>query len=75
MHDVIGESQTTTSNFTGTAPTFKTEGSDIAKTSFTVGGGVDLVSSKNVTLSADYDYETRSDYDAHTGLLRVRYDF
>lgn len=75
LHDIIGDEQATTSSFTGVGTSFSTNGADVAKTSFVAGAGVDLVRNNGLTLSADYDYETKDAYDAHSGMIRARYAF
>ena len=74
-HDFIGDEQQATSNFQGVGTAFRTTGGDIEKTSFEAGVGVDLMNTRGMTLSADYDYTGKSDYSSHIGALKVRYDF
>lgn len=74
-HDFVGDEYATTSRFTGGGSSFKTEGFDPAQTTFNVGAGVTYYSSTNWELSAAYDYEVKSDYDAHSGTLRAAYKF
>jgi len=74
-YDVIGDNQVTNSTFNGTSTSFKTEGADAQQGGLDVGGSIDLISHNSVTVSADYDYQVKKDYDDNSGMLRVRYDF
>ncbi len=74
-HDFIGDEQQSTSNFSGIATTFRSEGAGIEKTSFEIGTGVDFMNDNGLTFSADYDLEVKSDYKSHIGSLKMRYNF
>lgn len=74
-YDVIGDNQVTQSTFTGTTATFRTEGADAQQGGLDVGAGIDLISHNNVTVSADYDYQVKKDFDDNSALVRIRYDF
>jgi len=34
-----------------------------------------MMTTKNITLTADYDFELKEDFYSHAGYLNVRYDF
>lgn len=74
-HDLIGDEYETTNQFTGAGAAFKVEGFDPAQTTFDIGAGVTYFSTTNWELSASYDYEFKSDYDSHTGLVKAAYKF
>ncbi|MCC7304869.1 MAG: autotransporter domain-containing protein [Alphaproteobacteria bacterium] len=74
-HDLIGDDVQTTSSFTGGGSTFETEGFDPARTTFNVGADLTFHSTTNWDLKAAYDFEIKSDYDAHSGLLKAAYKF
>ncbi|MDB2683065.1 autotransporter domain-containing protein, partial [Alphaproteobacteria bacterium] len=74
-HDVIGDEFESTSNFTGGGAAFNTKGFDPAQTTFDVGAGVVYSTPSNWELTASYDYEAKSDFDSHTGLLKAGYKF
>lgn len=74
-HDLIGDSVETTSNFTGGGASFKTEGVDAAKGTFNVGASLGVQLDNNWEVSADYDYEVKSDYNAHSAHVRAGYKF
>lgn len=76
-YDVIGDEVETTSSFVGAAGsgTFATQGADAEEGTFNIGAGVNFYSNTNWQLTADYDYEVKSDYDAHSGVVRAGYRF
>lgn len=74
-YDVIGDNVETTANFTGAGSAFKTEGFDPARSKFNVGAGLTYYTTTNWELSANYDFEIKADYDAHSGILRAGYKF
>lgn len=73
-YDVIGDEVQTTSNFTGGGAAFQTQGFDPAQSSFAVGAGV-AYDMDNVTVSADYGYQFKEDYDAHNVSVRAGVNF
>jgi outer membrane autotransporter protein len=73
--DTIGDEVEATSSFTGGGASFKTEGFDPAQSSFTVGAGVEYDVADQWTLSGDYDYTFKEDYDAHSLSVRAGYKF
>ncbi|MCK5373653.1 MAG: autotransporter domain-containing protein [Alphaproteobacteria bacterium] len=75
-YDLIGDQVASTANFTGAAGTsFQTKGFDPARTTFDIGAGVKYYNTDNWEFTADYDYEMKSDYDSHSGLVRAAYKF
>ena len=74
-YDFIGDNTATTSSFTGAGATFNTKNASPERNSWDVGASLNLVTASNMTLSADYDYMAKSDYDSHTGVLRARFNF
>lgn len=74
-YDVIGDQVETTSNFTGGGAAFRTEGFEPARSKFNVGAGLTYYTTTNWELSANYDYEIKADYDAHSGWVRAGYKF
>lgn len=75
-YDAIGDNLEVTSNFVGSAATtFDTEGADPARHTFSVGAGVDFYSADNWQVKADYDFNIKSDYTSHTGMVRAGYRF
>ncbi len=74
-HDLVGDEVSTTSTFSAGGTAFNADGFDPAQTTFNAGAGVTYFSTQNWDLSADYDFEYKSDYDAHSGILRAAYKF
>ncbi len=75
-YDIADDKVETSSNFTGaTGTVFKAEGADPAQHTFNIGAGVTYFTTDNWELTAEYDFELKSDYDAHSGVLRAAYKF
>ena len=75
LYDFIGERQQSTSTFTGGGASFATNGFDPARSSYNFGTKLIIMTKKNVTLTANYDFELKEDFYSHAGYLNVRYDF
>lgn len=75
MYDFVGDQLDTTSQFTGGGATFKVKDASPERSSFDVGASLNIARTDNISFSADYDYQGRSDYSAHSGMLRARYNF
>jgi autotransporter family porin len=74
-HDVIGDNVQSTSNFTGGGASFETDGLEPAKGTFNVGASLGYAMDNNWEFTASYDYEVKSDFDAHSGYVRAGYKF
>jgi outer membrane autotransporter protein len=76
-HDLIGDEYEVSNQFGGgtIGSSFKVEGFDPAQTTFDLGAGVTYFSTDNWEFSADYGYEFKSDYDAHSAALKAAYKF
>lgn len=74
-YDFVNDDVATTARFTGGGASFKTTGIDQARSTFNVGGGITWETNMNWELSAEYDYEFKSDYNAHSGIVRAGYKF
>ena len=75
FYDFIGDRQQATSTFTGGGASFVTNGFDPAQSSYNFGTKLIIMAAKNVTLTANYDFELKEDFYSHAGYLNVRYDF
>lgn len=75
-YDFIGDEASTTSNFTS-APgtTWASRSATIAQSEFKVGAGLDILAQDNMTVSLDYNWNTKQDFDAHSGSVKARFDF
>jgi outer membrane autotransporter protein len=74
-YDFIGDEVESTSSFVGAGGSFKTEGFDPAQHSFLVGTGVEYELNEAVSVSADYGYKFKSDYDSHNFAIRAGMKF
>jgi outer membrane autotransporter protein len=69
------ESIDTTSSFQGGGAAFDTDGLDQSRHTLNLGAAVKYYSTENWELSAEYDFEYKADYDAHSGQIRAGYRF
>ncbi len=74
-YDVIGDKFEADASYVGGGDDFEIKGASPAKSTFAIGVGTTYYASNNWELSASYDYEFKSDYAAHSGFLRVGYNF
>jgi len=74
-YDFVGDEASSTSNFSSTSTTFVTKGASVARNSFRLGAGLDVLAQDNVTLSLDYNLDAKQDFNAHTGELKARFEF
>lgn len=74
-HDVIGDDMASTAFLAGGGTAFKTQGFDAAQTTGNVGAGLKWETAAGLDFTANYDYEYKSDYDAHSGYVRAGYRF
>lgn len=75
-HDLIGDEFEATNKFANAGSTaFKVKGFDPAQTTFDAGLGVKYITDTNWTLSAGYNFEFKSDYDSHAGMVKASYKF
>lgn len=74
-HDLVGDNVQSTSNFTGGGAAFKTDGLEPARGTFDVGASIGYAMDNNWEFTADYDFEAKSDYTAHSGFVRAGYKF
>jgi outer membrane autotransporter protein len=74
-YDFLDEAQLSTSNFAGSGTAFNTQGLNPADSSFNIGGTMSVYSTGNTEFQLKYDFQTMSDYAAHSGFLVFRYRF
>jgi uncharacterized protein with beta-barrel porin domain len=67
--------QTADNNFVGQTASFQSSAANIYQGSLKLGAGVDIVGNNAVTFSFNYGFEARQNYQAHFGMLRLRYDY
>jgi outer membrane autotransporter protein len=71
-HDLIDDKVEATNRFLAGGNAFRVKGFDSPQTSLLLGAGIEYVHSDKWKMSADYNYEAKSDFDSHSGL---RIDF
>jgi outer membrane autotransporter protein len=74
-YDFIGDEVSTTNNFIGGGAAFTANGADPAQHAFNVGAGLSLFDTSGWEFTANYDYDFKSDYDAHSGFIRAGVKF
>ena len=74
-HDFIGDQQKTTSNFIGQNINFTSDSARVAQGSLKIGTGFAFYTTNDITLSANYGFEKRTNYTSNLGWIRVRYGF
>jgi|GEM_PF-3390904 len=76
FYDFINDNMHTTSQFTGGGPSFVTVGPTPAATSYNVGASLSVFSDYSpYIITMSYDFETKHDYTANAGFLRMRYEW
>ena len=73
-HDFIDDSFASTATFNG-GGTFSTDGLNPADDTIDLGVGLKLLNSDTWNVSIDYGFETREDYNSHTGTVKAGYRF
>lgn len=74
-HDLIGDEFEASNQFAGGGTAFKVKGADPASTTFDAGLGLKYQSTSNWTLSADYNFEYKSDYSSNAGMVKAAFQF
>jgi outer membrane autotransporter protein len=75
LWDVISGKDQILASFAGGGTAFSTVGFKPADQGADLGLSVTFATKNNVSLSLQYDFEIREDYDSNTGLLNVSYRF
>lgn len=75
LYDFIGDSQETTSSFSGGGGSFSTEGFEPAQNTFNAGTRLTLITDNRWILKINYDLEYKEDYIAHMGWADIRHKF
>jgi autotransporter family porin len=74
-NDVIGDKVAASSKFIGGGATFRTEGSDPVNSTFNAGFGATVYNTNSWEFTGGYDFEYKSDYTAHSGVVKAAYKF
>ena len=71
----INDEIETTAEFAGGSASFQTEGFEPGRHTVNLGIAVQYDAPNNWTFTSAYDFETKADYQAHSGLIRANYQF
>jgi len=74
-YDFIGDKQRVTSNFIGQTTSFESSAAKVAQASIMTGAGISLYTLNDVTVSLNYGFEHRKNYNANSGWFKMRYSF
>jgi outer membrane autotransporter protein len=74
-YDLIGDNFNAASNFTGGGGSFNTQGVDPTRGTLSLGGGLTYYTISDWELSANYEFEHKTDYNSNSGFLRAAYQF
>lgn len=74
-YDIFGDGISARSTYVGGGTSFETQGADPAQLSIDLGLAASYSQNDQWDLRAEYDLEARSDYTAHTGMIRATYHF
>lgn len=75
FYDFIGDRMQATSQFVGAGPSFITPGFRPVKDSYNIGASASVYGANAVIFTANYDFDYKKNYTAHSGYLRVRYEW
>ena len=71
----VNDNVATTAEFSGGGASFETEGFEPGRNTINLGAGVSYDAPNNWTFTSAYDFESKSDYEAHSGLVKANYKF
>jgi len=74
-YDFAGNRQHSSARFVGQSASFDSSAANIAQGSWIIGTGVKFFQSDFFSLNLDYAFEQRSQYHAHYGSLKAKYEF
>ena len=74
-YDLIGDNFNATTSFTGGGGSFNTQGVDPTRGTLSLGGGLTYYTTSAWELSANYEFEHKTDYNSNSGFLRAAYQF
>ena len=75
VYDAIGDERVLNASFAGAAAPFTLRTAEPAQSRAEFGAGLELSNAQGVALSLEYDGEAASNYTAHGGFLRARFNF
>lgn len=74
-YDLIGDSIDSTARFTGAGAAYNVQGADPARSNFNVGAGIKMYTTDNWEFTANYDFNFKQDYRAHSAYVRAGVKF
>jgi len=74
-HEFLNEIQINRSSFSGGGDAFVTQGFDPANDTFNIGLSATIQLHDKVDLRFNYDFDAKSDYSSHSGLINLRYSY
>lgn len=74
-YELFDVQQKTSSQFVSIGPVYDTIGYLPTKESYNAGASLTIFGEGGVAFSVSYDYDFRNDYRAHTGFVRLRYEW
>jgi len=75
LYDYIGDQFETTAKFAGGGPSFNSQGAKPAKNGFLLGAELAFLNKGNMTLTGNWDWEIKNQYDSNTYYGTARFDF
>ncbi len=75
FHDFKHNAQNSKALFTSGGYDFLSQGAEPASNSYEVGAGIAVHSDKNMSVTMQYDYAGRRDYQRHNAFIKVRYEW
>ncbi len=74
-YDIIGDEQEVNAQFVSFGPSYQASGASIARWDYNVGASITTWGDSGLGISISYDYDWKSSYHAHSGFVRVRYEW
>jgi outer membrane autotransporter protein len=73
--ELLDDKQKATSQFVSIGPVYDTIGYQPTRESYNAGASLSLFNEAGLVFSVSYDYDFKNDYRAHTGFVRMRYEW
>lgn len=74
-YDFIGDKQKANARFVNFGPSYQTQGATVARWDYNVGLSLTTYGDSGLGVSISYDYDWKHDYRAHSGFIRLRYEW
>lgn len=73
--DAMGDDVAAQSRFIGGGSAFKTEGANPAQNTFNIGLGATIYNTDNWAFTGGYDFEYKTGYSSHSGVMKATYKY